>query len=188
MNRKTQIIIFAIVSIVALIWCYYSGTTENAANREEQINDTDTENVANREEQTNDTVTEETSNRTIQDVVNSQANNEEYKFVGSFHEGLAYASKESERSILGIYGYIDEEGNEAIEFRYRIVHDFSEGLAVVSEDAEKFGYIDHQGNWVIEPILDRAGDFRHGKATVQVGIKQYVIDQEGNVLEEVKSD
>lgn len=177
MERKQKLvkfIIFLIVSVIIgeLLWYtgYRHGITE--AKNEDQI--VESEKVLD--------------NQTIWDVVNSQANYDKYILVGSFHEGLAYASKESERTPLGIFGYIDEDGNEAIDFKYTVAQDFRDGLAAVSEGGGKYGYIDHQGNWVIEPILDGAGNFRDGKAEVQVGIKWYIIDKEGNILEEVKSN
>lgn len=160
--------IFAIVSIFVLFLC-------GCANEEA---------VTNGETQTTGITTEKSSYQTIYDVVNEQANIPEFKNVGYFKEGLAYARKERSED----YGYIDESGNVVIEFKYKSVGNFSEGVAVVSEDGEKYGYIDREGNWVIEPILDFAVEFHDGKATVQVGITYYEIDKEGNVLREIKNN
>lgn len=127
---------------------------------------------------------EQADAKTIQEVAKEQERYDEYSFIGSFHEGLACVGKEVEGSFLLRYGYIDTEGKEVIAFKYEWANNFSDGLAAVTEDGEKYGYIDHQGNWVIEPILDRAEVFQQGKARVQIGINWYIIDKEGNILEE----
>lgn len=127
---------------------------------------------------------EQADAKNIQDVAKEQERYDEYIFIANFHEGLAYAGKEVEGIFSLRYGYIDTEGKKVIAFKYKRVNKFSDGLAAVSEDGAKYGYIDHQGNWVIEPILDQARDFQQGKARVQIGINWYVIDKEGNILEE----
>lgn len=177
MNRKQEqkiFTIFAIVSAFALIvvaWnsAWWQGFAK--ANNQMQIVD-------------NNNLQADVTNQTIQDVAKEQERYDEYSFIASFHEGLAYAKKEVEGSYWQKYGYIDTEGKEVIACKYQWANNFSDGLAAVTEDGKKYGYIDHQGNWVIEPILDYARDFKQGKARVQIGINWYVIDKEGNILEE----
>lgn len=185
MKRKQEwmkLVIFAIASVVALgvalgvafgVLLWYNGHCQEIDKANDQVQ------VSEAEQSNAQTQVSEEEKRTIQDVAKNQASDNEYDYVGYFYEGLALVSKS------WYYGYVDEYDNEVIECKYLRASDFHDGLAAVSEDLEKFGYIDHQGNWVIEPILDSAGDFKDGKAKVRVGTDHYIIDKEGNILEEV---
>ena len=193
MKRKQEwmkLVIFAIASVVALgvafgVLLWYNGHCQeiDKANDQVQVSEAEQSNdqtqVSEAEQSNDQTQVSEEEKRTIQDVAKNQASDNEYDYVGYFYEGLALVSKS------WYYGYVDEYDNEVIECKYLRASDFHDGLAAVSEDLEKFGYIDHQGNWVIEPILDSAGDFKDGKAKVRVGTDHYIIDKEGNILEEV---
>ena len=113
----------------------------------------------------------------------------DYAYVGYFHEGVAVVRREHNWwAINNDYGYIDEDGNQVIEFRYMFAEDFNEGLAAVSEDGKKYGYIDHDGNWAIEPQFDYAEDFYNGEATVRIGIHRYVISTDGTCIREAKGN
>lgn len=187
MNRKQEqkiFTIFAIVSAFALIVvAWNSAWWQGFAKANNQMQGVGVEEVLGNQPK-QDKNNEQADAKNIQDVAKEQERYDEYIFIADFHEGLAYASKKVEGSDWRKYGYIDIEGKEVIAFKYQWANDFSDGLAAVTEEGEKYGYIDHQGNWVIEPILDSARDFKQGKARVQIGINWYVIDKEGNILEE----
>ncbi|MCI9038366.1 MAG: WG repeat-containing protein [Clostridia bacterium] len=189
MNRKLKqklFILFVIVSAITLIVVAWNvAWWQGLAKANNQMQSVEVEEALGKQpKQGENNEQADMINKTIQEVAKEQERYDEYTFIGSFHEGLARASKEVEGSLWRKYGYIDTEGKEVIAFKYEWVNNFSDGLASVSEDGEKYGYIDHQGNWVIEPILDCARDFEQGEARVQVGINWYIIDKEGNILEE----
>lgn len=187
MKRKQEkkiFTIFAILSAFALILvAWNSAWWQGFAKANNQMQSVEVEEaLGNQPKQ--DKNNEQADAKNIQDVAKEQERYDEYIFIANFHEGLAYASKKVEGSDWRKYGYIDTEGKEVIAFKYEGANNFNDGLAAVTEDGKKYGYIDHQGNWVIEPILDSARDFQQGKARVQIGINWYVIDKEGNILEE----
>ena len=62
-------------------------------------------------------------------------------------------------------GFVDQNGNIAIDAQFDEAKQFSEGLAAVKID-NKWGYIDRQGNTVIEPKFDKASSFNKGLAVV----------------------
>jgi hypothetical protein len=64
------------------------------------------------------------------------------------------------------YGFIDENGQEAISLIYRDSRPFSENCAPVKIGAA-WGYIDVSGNTVISPQFDLAMPFNEGLARVQ---------------------
>ncbi len=108
--------------------------------------------------------------------------------LGDFSDGLARVKKN------GKYGYIDTEGNIAIECEYEDACDFSEGLACVKKDG-RYGYIDTNGNTIIDfkyydpydghPRQPEVGKFVDGVASVNNGNYGYV-DTKGNVVIDFK--
>ncbi len=73
-----------------------------------------------------------------------------------------------------LWGYLDKEGNMAIEPRFHGADEFHEGLAAVKIDWAR-GYIDKTGNFVIEPKYQYAGSFNNGKALVELdGLWGYI--------------
>lgn len=95
-----------------------------------------------------------------------------FQDASPFSEGLAAVK------INGKYGYLNQEGEVAIEPRFEQTTGFSDGLAGVTMDGEKWGYINEAGEMVIEPRFEgfgewrAAGDFVDGLALVYAG-KQY---------------
>jgi hypothetical protein len=63
---------------------------------------------------------------------------------GRFSEGRAAVR------LGGLYGFVDEDGREIVEPKYRIVDDYSSGFAQVDVDG-KSGLIDRVGRMAIEP-------------------------------------
>jgi hypothetical protein len=91
-------------------------------------------------------------------------------YADKFSEGLAWYNNREDK-----YGYINQQGDTAIEPQFTHANNFSEGLAAVrfgSKDSEKFGYIDTSGKFVIEPKYSWAEKFSEGFAAVQVSVVQ----------------
>lgn len=77
-----------------------------------------------------------------------------------------------------LWGYIDKEGNFAIEPKFHDAWNYHEGLAVVKVDWAR-GFIDREGKYVIEPKYQYAGPFRDGKAKVMLDDVWEYINCEG---------
>jgi len=98
---------------------------------------------------------------------------------GEFEEGLLPVAV----ADGGPYGYIDVNGNLAIDAIYEQTYSFSAGLGIVY-DNERFGLIDHEGDYVIEPIYRDVWAFDpYSRAIVQNEDYTYsLIDNSGTVL------
>ncbi len=85
-------------------------------------------------------------------------------------------------------GFIDQNGNIIIDFKYSDIILFSEGLASARFISGRWGYIDKIGNTVIEPKYAGAGLFSEGLASVllEKGGKRGYIDKTGNVVIDFK--
>lgn len=69
-----------------------------------------------------------------------------YECASNFNEGRAAVKKN------GLWGFIDKDGNEVVEFAYDEARDFYDGMAAVCMEG-KWGYIDIDGNvqsWSIQ--------------------------------------
>jgi len=97
--------------------------------------------------------------------------------IGSlpFSEGLAAVN------FHGTYGFIDTEGEFAIEPRFERAYSFDGGLAPTKVGG-KWGFIDTGGNFVIEPNFDDALSFSEGFAAVAVDNAWGFIDAGGNLV------
>ena len=83
---------------------------------------------------------------------------------------------------VGQYGWIDKQGEWAIEPQYGKAASFSEGLAGFMDPlSEKWGYLDKTGAEVIAPVFADARLFKAGLAACQdAESKQWgFIDQQG---------
>jgi len=81
-----------------------------------------------------------------------------------------------------VSGYIDRDGQLAINLQFDFADEFSGGLARVVTD-KKFGFINTNGEFVIKPQFDDAENFGVGDAPlalVKVGDKYGYIDKSGN--------
>ncbi len=81
----------------------------------------------------------------------------------------------------GLYGFINQKGEEIIKAQYRNAGEFSEGLAPVRLEGT-FGYIDEKGSYAVESKFDIAYPFVEGKAKVYIDGKGYLIDKKGTIL------
>lgn len=67
----------------------------------------------------------------------------------------------------GLYGFVNDNEEVIIDYKYDLAKDFSEGLAPVMID-DKWGYINTKDEIVIEPQFQEAGEFEDGKADVLI--------------------
>ena len=87
-------------------------------------------------------------------------------------------------SILGKYGFINQNDEIVIPFEYDEVSHFSEGLAGVII-GDKGGYINEKNEMVIECQYDHIGLFQDGVARVGKDGDHFLIDKNGNLVEEI---
>jgi len=83
----------------------------------------------------------------------------------------------------GKWGYLDNKGEQVIDYKFEKALNFREGLAPVYREG-KWGYIDKQGNFAIEPDFDEAKEFANGLALVKKENKFYYINMEGTIVKE----
>ena len=83
--------------------------------------------------------------------------------ISDFSNGFALIYKND------LYGYINTEGKEVIEAKYKEAYNFSDGLARVKfPNTNKYGYINEDGKVVIRPEYTKAYDFSDGLALVKI--------------------
>jgi hypothetical protein len=73
--------------------------------------------------------------------------------VRTFSEGFAAVS-----AVKGQIGYIDQQGNVRIPFKFEDAREFHEGLAAIKLNG-KWGFIDRTGALVIQPQFEDAPDW-----------------------------
>ena len=100
-----------------------------------------------------------------------------YEYLDIFsEEGLARFEDH------GIWGFVNEQGEEAIPAQYEDAKNFSEGLAAVKVDG-LYGFIDVSGQMVIEPHLENIQDgFMNGRCVFQEGSKKGLINTGGQII------
>lgn len=96
-----------------------------------------------------------------------------------FSEGLALFSEYDEKEETTKYGFVDKEGQVAINPQFLACRSFSEGFAAFKNKDEKWGYIDKEGKIVINPQFDFCGPFNDDFAFIVSGDKVGTIDKEG---------
>lgn len=112
-----------------------------------------------------------------------------YDYIGSFDAGLATIN------INNKWGYINEQGEIAIDTVYEFARDFHDGFAAVkirSIFGTRWGYINREGDIVITPKFDEAGEFSNGVAYVRLksvlkGIREGFIYENGEFHDYVKN-
>lgn len=98
-----------------------------------------------------------------------------YEAAREFINGFA-AVKRSEK-----WGFINEDCELVVPFRYYDCRDFNEGLAAVM-NADKWGYINEKGDVVIDFKYDAADYFSDGMAFVMKDNYWGVIDKKGTMV------
>lgn len=103
----------------------------------------------------------------------------ELRGVKRFSEGLAPYYTESKA-----FGFIDTDGNIAIDPRFLGVGYFSSGLAWAKDENGKLGFIDHTGTWIITPQFDVAKEFdpASGLARVRKDRQWCYVNKDGEIL------
>jgi hypothetical protein len=101
--------------------------------------------------------------------------------LAAFQAGTDYTHGQSK------WGYLDKQGNWAIQPQFDIGDDFSEDLAAVSghlqgREGEYWGYIDKSGKIVIPLKFDRALPFAAGLAKVKTSDGWRNIDKVGKFV------
>ncbi|MBQ2881304.1 MAG: WG repeat-containing protein, partial [Clostridia bacterium] len=84
-----------------------------------------------------------------------------------------------------LYGFINKNGEEITEIKYKYAYSAKEGRArvgIMKMISTFFGYVDAEGNEIIEPKYVEAKDFSEGYASVwkQNRDKWNIIDLDGN--------
>lgn len=91
-----------------------------------------------------------------------------------FSNGLAPVS------LDGQYGYIDRDGNVAVDFQYDRAYPFSEGRARVVKNGNT-GYIDRQGNVIVPLMYEDGGDYSEEYVWIFDGEAYGFADQYGEI-------
>lgn len=81
-----------------------------------------------------------------------------------------------------LFGYINANGQYAIEPRFVIAGDFHEGLAAASVDGLTFGFIDPTGEVVIPATFGDVGFFAEGLAPAMLGGESFPLDTGAPIL------
>ena len=84
--------------------------------------------------------------------------------------------------LNGLWEFIDENFNQAVDFKFYDVHSFYENYAAVMDKDNKWGFIDTAGNVAIDFQYDKAGNFSEDLAAVKQGDKWTFINKEGIVV------
>lgn len=109
-----------------------------------------------------------------------------YDYVSEFKNGLCLVKKN------GLFGYINQIGQEVIPCNYVDAMDFSFDKAVVAKFDKNnnivYGYIDTKGNVVIPFIYESAASFKNGLACVKRNGKFGYIDENGRKVINYKFD
>lgn len=110
---------------------------------------------------------------------------ESFGHLDSFSEGLACVAKLKYIPFIGfidstgLYGFINEDEDVVIPFRYKKAKKFSQGLApVMIKDTLRWGFIDHAGKETIRFEYNDAFPFSEGLAAVKLNKWGY-INKEG---------
>lgn len=115
-----------------------------------------------------------------------KANGED--FIPVKYDSLGVYSDDMLKAKVGSkYGFLNEEGKEAVPFIYSQAYDYSEGLAAVINENGKFLFIDKSGNVAIKPKeYDRVDNFQNGTCKVYRKDKFWEIDREGKKVKDSK--
>ncbi len=104
---------------------------------------------------------------------------EEQTTISYRSEGLTAVQREAD----GLWGFIDRQGELAIQYAYAQVYPFSEGYAAVQpEEGGLWGYIDKTGKMAIEPRFSIAESFSEGYARVKGEGENGILDALGHVI------
>ncbi|MCB9357734.1 MAG: WG repeat-containing protein [Calditrichaeota bacterium] len=83
----------------------------------------------------------------------------------------------------GKWGFVDENGDMAVEPQYEWADAMTEGMARVKQN-DKWGYVNLAGQLVVEPKYERARRYTEGHGAVRENGKYGYLDRSGNVVVE----
>lgn len=93
--------------------------------------------------------------------VEKKIEDQRISFVGTFNDGLALFKNDGEK-----FGYINTEGEIAIEAKYKKAQFFSNGLAGVFSENGCWGFINSLGDFVIQPMFFHVFCFNDKEFTI----------------------
>ncbi|MEO7311497.1 MAG: WG repeat-containing protein [Chitinophagaceae bacterium] len=108
-----------------------------------------------------------------------------YRFIGSFSEGLCMVK--AYLPFPGLCGYINSKGEKILPPKYSMAWAFKEGVAHVEMD-NKHGFIDKNGAEVIPFIYSSAGDCNYGVIKTEIDGKPLLVDKSGKIVVPLKYD
>jgi len=104
------------------------------------------------------------------------------EYVFAFSEGLALfiISEVGQNGYIvgGKYGFVDRNGNIAIQAQFERAMPFCGGFAIILQDG-KYGFIDKNGRIVINPQFEKVGNFSEGMAAFYDGRQWGYINTKG---------
>ncbi len=101
----------------------------------------------------------------------------DYQEIGEFSEGLAPFKLDHKDRSKQLWGFLDIQGNEVIEAKYRSAEAFGSERGLVL-DNRQWGYVDRNGNMVIKAQYRQAQPFSGGYAVVN---QNQIIDANGKL-------
>ena len=107
-------------------------------------------------------------------LIQSELPNDDKKMERPYSEGLKAVEQD------GKWGFINQDGELVVPYKYNYVRSFHDGLAMVKLYG-KWGYIDWFGNELIPIVFDEVASFRDGYAFVKKDGRVALLDVAGNV-------
>ena len=116
------------------------------------------------------------------DKAGNKLSDKTYESIYSIKDGFSAVK------LNGLWGFIDENFNQVIDFKFYDVHSFYENYAAVMDKDNKWGFIDTAGNVAIDFQYDEVENFREDLAAVRQGDKWGYIDKNGKEVISCKYD
>ena len=116
------------------------------------------------------------------DKAGNKLSDKTYESIYSLKDGFSAVK------LNCLWGFIDENFNQVIDFKFYDVHSFYENYAAVMDKDNKWGFIDTAGNVAIDFQYDEVENFREDLAAVRQGDKWGYIDKNGKEVISCKYD
>jgi KWG repeat domain protein len=116
------------------------------------------------------------------DKAGNKLSDKTYESIHSLKDGFSAVK------LNGLWGFIDENFNQVIDFKFYDVYSFYENYAAVMDKDNKWGFIDTAGNVAIDFQYDEVENFREDLAAVRQGDKWGYIDKNGKEVISCKYD
>jgi hypothetical protein len=89
---------------------------------------------------------------------------------------------EAEDKLKNKYGFLNENGEWAIQPQYNGVHFFKNNLAGIKNNSDKWGFINCNNEIIIEPQFEFVGHFQEGFAAIKLNDKWGFINRKGEII------